>query len=309
MKNKIVPVAGDLVVDRLGMNDETRAMIATECDVIINCAASVNFDDPLLDAIQINYAGCKRMLELAKECQHLDVFCHVSTAYTNSNKLGFISESIHDLEGGQDPDELIQGIIKMGPQAVADNEKKIIGAYPNTYTFTKSMAERSVKKNRGNLRVAIVRPSIIVSCYDEPCQGWTDTVAASGGIAYTLHAGLLHYVKSTGAGIVDLIPCDFVTNMIIALSCYTAQEPTPCLNVMHAATSQKNPLGFEEFGKYSTALARYNPYHRQFSKPFYVISEDHNTFLYYTYTRETIPTKLVETFARISGQTKLMKKA
>jgi fatty acyl-CoA reductase len=40
-------------------------MIVEEVNVIINSAASVNFDDPLLDAIQINYFGCMRILELA----------------------------------------------------------------------------------------------------------------------------------------------------------------------------------------------------------------------------------------------------
>ena len=153
----------------------------------------------------------------------MEVFCHVSTSYTNSDRFGYIEEKVSDLPGGQDSDELIQGIINMGPQKVAELESKIIGKYPNTYTFTKSMAERSLKKHRGNLRIAIIRPSIIISCYDEPCQGWTDTVAASGGIAYTIHAGLLHYVFATGEGTVDLIPCDFVTNMIIALACYTAK--------------------------------------------------------------------------------------
>ena len=169
IEQKIVAVAGDLIVDGLGMSRETREMLTHECDIIINCAASVNFDDPLLDAIQINFAGCKRMLDLAKECQHLEVFTHVSTAYTNSDKFGFVEEKIRDLDGNADPDELIESIMRMGPQAVKDNEKKIVGNWPNTYTFTKSMAERSLKKNRGNLRVAILRPSIIVSCYDEPC--------------------------------------------------------------------------------------------------------------------------------------------
>ena len=156
-------------MDGLGMSKETRDMLTRECDIVINCAASVNFDDPLLDAIQINFVGCKRMLELAKECEHLEVFTHVSTAYTNSERLGFIEEKIHDLNGNMDPDELIESIVRMGPQAVAENEKSILGNWPNTYTFTKSMAERSVKKHRGNMRVAIIRPSIIVSCYDEPC--------------------------------------------------------------------------------------------------------------------------------------------
>ena len=55
-------------MNELGMNEETRNMIIQECNIIINCAASVNFDDPLLDAIQINFAGCMRILDLAKKC-------------------------------------------------------------------------------------------------------------------------------------------------------------------------------------------------------------------------------------------------
>lgn len=32
---------------------------------MINCAASVNFDDPILEALNINYFGTLRMLDLA----------------------------------------------------------------------------------------------------------------------------------------------------------------------------------------------------------------------------------------------------
>jgi thioester reductase-like protein len=67
-RKRIIPVAGDLVVDKLGLSPEDRAELIRELDIIINCAASVNFDDPLLDAIQINYFGCLRILELAQEC-------------------------------------------------------------------------------------------------------------------------------------------------------------------------------------------------------------------------------------------------
>ena len=169
MRQKVIAVGGDLVMNKLGIEGEIREILKRELDVIINCAASVNFDDPLLDAIQINYMGCMRMLELAKECHKLEVFTHVSTAYSNCNRTGQIEEKVYDLEGGQDPEEVIANIIKMGPQQVAEQEQQLIGAWPNTYTFTKSMAERSLKKNRGNLRVAVVRPSIIVSCYEEPC--------------------------------------------------------------------------------------------------------------------------------------------
>ena len=71
LKQKIKPIAGDLIIDKLGLSVEDRAELVRELDIIINCAASVNFDDPLLDAIQINYFGCMRMLELAQECRKL----------------------------------------------------------------------------------------------------------------------------------------------------------------------------------------------------------------------------------------------
>ena len=49
---------GDLVIDKLGLSDADREIIADQVDVIINSAASVNFDDPLHEALQINYFGC-----------------------------------------------------------------------------------------------------------------------------------------------------------------------------------------------------------------------------------------------------------
>jgi len=62
MTKKIKPIAGDLIIEKLGISSEDRAKLICELDIIINCAASVNFDDPLLDAIQINYFGCMRIL-------------------------------------------------------------------------------------------------------------------------------------------------------------------------------------------------------------------------------------------------------
>jgi len=59
-----------------------------EVQIIINCAASVNFDDPLLDALNTNYFGCMRLLDLALKSSSILCFTHVSTAYVNSNRTG-----------------------------------------------------------------------------------------------------------------------------------------------------------------------------------------------------------------------------
>ena len=205
LRDKVIPVAGDLIIDKLGLSIADRQMVTSETQIVINCAASVNFDDPLLDALQINYFGCLRCLELAKECQNLITHTHVSTAYVNSNMPdgSKCEEKVYDLPQNQDPEELVEKIIKLGPQKVQEQEAQILGQYANTYTFTKAMAERTLKKVRGNTPVTIVRPSIIVSCYDDPFIGWIDSPAASGGIAMTVQLGILHLVYSRGNSIID----------------------------------------------------------------------------------------------------------
>ena len=115
LKQKVVPIAGDLIIDKLGLSEGDRRMITSEADVIINCAASVSFDDPLLDAIEINFFGCQRMLQLALECSRLRCFTHVSTAYVNCNILGNakIEEKVY--AGEQDPEKVVADILRLGP--------------------------------------------------------------------------------------------------------------------------------------------------------------------------------------------------
>jgi hypothetical protein len=51
------------------------------------------------------------MLELAKQCKNLDIFTHVSTAYVNCNRTGYIEEKIYDLNS--DNHKLVSDIMNM----------------------------------------------------------------------------------------------------------------------------------------------------------------------------------------------------
>lgn len=51
---------------------------------------------------------------------------------------------------------------------------KLLGDRPNTYTFTKALAECWLKDNKGDLPLVIVRPSIVLSSIDGPMVGWVD---------------------------------------------------------------------------------------------------------------------------------------
>ena len=50
----------------LGLTDEHREILMTEVHFVINSAASVNFDDPVLDSLNINYFGALRMFDIVE---------------------------------------------------------------------------------------------------------------------------------------------------------------------------------------------------------------------------------------------------
>ena len=123
--------------------------------------------------------------------------CHVSTAYVNSNMPGKIEEKIYPQPGGKDPEEIVREIVKMSPEEAEQRRSDILGNYPNTYTFTKSMTERVMLKKVKNCRIAIVRPSIVCGAYKEPMAGWTETLSAGQVLVFALAMGLIKFWKTS----------------------------------------------------------------------------------------------------------------
>jgi alcohol-forming fatty acyl-CoA reductase len=206
-----------------------------------------------------------RVLKLAKECQKLECLCHVSTAYTNSNRRGFIEEKIYNLD--RDPEEIINEVLQMNPQYISDNEQTLISGYPNTYTWTKSMAERALLKTHGHVRVALVRPSIVISSAEEPTQGWTDTLAAAGGIFFGVSSGLMHVVYADPSKALDIVPVDYVSNTVLCTTAYTARMETPQVVVCHSSSSHHNPCTIAAMREALNSYSKKFPYYRSFSHP------------------------------------------
>lgn len=100
-------------------------------------------------------------------------------------------------------------------------EKQIIGKYPNTYTFTKALTERVLKKNHGDVKVTIVRPSIVISTFEEPFLGWTEAISALGGLLFAVQMGLINYLYCNSSQVLDIVPCDYVSNLIITATANT----------------------------------------------------------------------------------------
>ena len=73
-------------------------MLIDNCDIVLSCAATVNFDEHIQDALSINYFGAKRMMELSREMKHCEVFNQISTCYVNIIQTnGEVKEEIYEM--------------------------------------------------------------------------------------------------------------------------------------------------------------------------------------------------------------------
>lgn len=102
--------------------------------------------------------------------------------------------------------------------------RRIIEPYPNTYTYTKAMAEQIVRKYGGNLNTAIIRPSIISTTYHDPMPGYTDNLYGVNGVVTGAGVGVLRILHINNKLKADIVPADFVVNAIIGLAWLTVRD-------------------------------------------------------------------------------------
>ena len=230
------PVGGDMLVDGLGMSAEDVALLSEDITHIIHCAASVRFDLPVAEAASINIAGALRILEFARGCGNLQRFVDVSTAYVTphtGNGVQKIEEKLVDLPF--DAEKTYEKIL-----AGEAEESALLAAtgHPNTYTFTKCLAELILTKRRGNVPLTLLRPSIVSACRNYPFPGWIDSHAAYAAFISLIGAGHLRAVRTDPNTFIDVVPCDDVAARI--LSCAFEPELQEPLVVRHAVAGLAN---------------------------------------------------------------------
>jgi len=225
---KVVPIQGDLIQDSLGLKPEIRQLLIDDLDIIINSAASVAFTNPLHEALQINYYGAVKILDLALECKHLECLSHISTAYVgiNHEKHSVVEEIVSKDNSSDDWEVQIKNIMSLNREECSRLETQLTNGYPNTYTYTKNLAERHLLRyGSPKLKVVISRPSIIIHCSQEPFQGWIENLSAAAGVAFPFMMGMARSLFLPEKNILDFIPCDHVSNAIIAATAYIGKQP------------------------------------------------------------------------------------
>ncbi len=238
---RVEALPGDVTRPAFGLPALARARVAAEVTHAIHCAASVEFTLPLAQAFAVNTQGALHALEIARTCARLESYVGVSTAYVTPHPDPY-GRRIHRVEEvlaplPRDPESLRDTLC-----AGAADELRLLAetGHPNTYTLTKCLAEHLTVRRAGDLPVAIVRPSIVSACRTHPVPGWIDSAAAFAAFVAMIGAGKLRVLAGDPSTRLDVVPCDAVSERIVAAA--FAPPPRGEPRIQHAVAGLASAL-------------------------------------------------------------------
>lgn len=256
---KIHPLSGELHVTNLGLDEKSQQLLFDSVQVVFHVAASVRFDDPLRQCMRENVEGTKHVLELCHRMTQLESLVHVSTAYAYCHQ-DRTEERLYPIK--VKPHQLIDLCSWMDEKSLELGCAKLFEGRPNTYTFTKAVAEHYVDQNRGELPIAIARPSIVTGSKKDPIVGWVDSINGPGGATLLGTLGIARTMKCCPNITADLIPVDTVANALIAIAWQTGRRsssPTDSIPIYNITSGTVNPTSWEKYLEYGREIAMAKP--------------------------------------------------
>ncbi|CAN6438789.1 unnamed protein product [Victoria cruziana] len=262
ISEKLCPVAGDMAAEDLGIQEtHLKEEIMKEVDIIAHLAAITSFDERYDTALNVNTLGAVRAIAFAHRCHHLQMFLHVSTAYTCGSKSGLILEKqIRMKETPKGPSNLdidaelrlVEKELKELRRRGVEEEEETAAmrelglkrarsfGWPNLYAFTKAMGEMLIGESRGDLPLVIIRPTIIEATLADPFPGWIEGFRTTGTLFISYARGKLKSIFANGKFPVDLVPADMVVNaMLVSMVAHSCQAGS---FIYHVGTSKQNPV-------------------------------------------------------------------
>ncbi|XP_012234937.2 putative fatty acyl-CoA reductase CG5065 isoform X2 [Linepithema humile] len=239
---KVIPLNGDITSDNLGLTEEQRERLINEVHVVFHCAASTRFDTKLKDAIELNTISTKRVLDLAKQIKQLECFLHVSTTFCHVEQKE-LAECTYD--SPHNPHHVMKLVQWLDEEAIDLLTPKLMHPHPNSYTYSKCLAETLVVNEYPNLPCCIARPSIAI---EEPLPGWVDNLNGIVGLLIAAGKGVVRSMHCNGRYHIEAIPVDIAINnlIVIAYRVGTKQEKSKSIPVFNVTQGRITEMTFDE---------------------------------------------------------------
>ena len=110
--------------------------------------------------------------------------------------------------------------------------------WPNTYTFTKSLAESLIATRGAGLPVAVVRPAIVETSIAKPFLGWNEGINTSASLSYLLGT-YFRQLPTNERKRLDIIPVDSVCQGMTLIAAAVMERRHDAMYQL--ATSVSNP--------------------------------------------------------------------
>jgi thioester reductase-like protein len=185
--SRIRGVRGDVMEEDFGLAAPRLEQLLRETTYIIHGAATIRFDHPLEEARAINCGGTRRALDLARRSADRGIlrrFVYIGTSSVSGQRAGRITED--ELEMGQ--------------------------SFFNTYEQSKCESERLVRDDFARIPAVVFRPSIIIG---DSRTGRTSSFNVIYIPLRLVQRGLLSFVPGSPATKMDLVPVDWVDDVMV----------------------------------------------------------------------------------------------
>ncbi|XP_070153483.1 putative fatty acyl-CoA reductase CG5065 [Polyergus mexicanus] len=280
---KVIPFNGDICSDNLGLTDEQCEHLINEVNVVFHCAATLRLEAKLKDAVEMNLIGTKRILNLAKEMKHLQAFVHLSTAFCHVDQKE-LGECTYD--SPDDPQDIIRLVQWLDEDAIDLITPKLLHPHPNTYTYSKRLAETLVANEYPNLPCCIARPSIVIPSYKEPMPGWVDNLNGPIGLLVGGGKGVIRSMHCNGNYNAEVVPVDVAINTLIAIAykVATSQENSENIPVVNITQSDITRITWGEILEKGRQIVYEYPFEGQVWYPDGDIRSNkfiHNIFVFF----------------------------
>lgn len=224
--NKIVLIHGDIGEQHLGISDADMKMMLDDetLSIVFHVAATVRFDEPLKKSVIYNLTATKSIVDFGRKLKNLISICHVSTAYVNSHfpEEMKIEEKLYPIN--LTPQQVMCVAEQLDTATMQHLKPHLVDKRPNTYTYTKALAEHLVAIEAIDLPVAIVRPTIVAGAWKEPLVGWVDNLSGANGMLVAISKGVLRSSHTRNDCAAEIVPVDVTVNTLIAAAYYVANN-------------------------------------------------------------------------------------
>ncbi|KAL5239952.1 hypothetical protein ACI65C_007362 [Semiaphis heraclei] len=310
---KVLLINGDCAEPNLGLSAADEEFMVSNMDIVIHCAATITLNGPLKRTCFVNVRSTRDLLLIARRMHRLKSFVHVSTAFANPNQ-PVTEEKIYEchIQG----DVLINLVENMSDSLLNSITPECLGAWPNTYTLSKCVAENLVKKYGQNMPICIARPCVVTFTNEEPITGWGTTMNSVPGLCMGVGLGAIHVVNVDPNVHAILMPADNVANMIITAAHHaskTRSKPTiPVFN--HVPNHMAPHLTYGQSLNYivDLVLDRNISSEKQLWKPSVVLTSSRVLFTILFFLYHYLPAYIIDSCLWITGRkpraTKIYKK-